>query len=69
MQYIIIGDTDKFTDCLIYVCGESLVEAEKILFRMRCNPNSIDKYFLQNHKNLRIRPVERADCWWDRERD
>lgn len=62
-DYIIIGDTDMFKDCLIYVCG-SEDNAKQVLDRMLNDPNENDKYVMQGHYNLRIKYEPREDCWW-----
>ncbi len=64
MEYIIIGDTEKFDGCLITVSG-SKEQAERDLERMTTNPNDNDKALMKGHKNLRIKAVAEKDCWWN----
>ena len=64
MEYIIVGDTEKHSDCLIYVCGKNFAYAENILDRMINSPTYNDKKISVEHKNLRIETVEDKDCWW-----
>ena len=64
-EYIIIGDTDKYKDCLVYVCGESRENAERVLNRMLTDPTKDDLANLAKHNNLRVEEVESKDCWWN----
>lgn len=58
-DYIIVGDTKNFTDCLVCVAG-TYENANKILRDMLCKPTKrIEKY-----TNFRIKFVEEKDCWW-----
>ncbi len=63
-EYIIAGDTEKYNECLIYICGSKKQIAEKILERMLTNPTDNDKFVMQGHKNLRVVEVEGRDAWW-----
>ena len=62
-DYIIVGDTEEYDECLIYVCGTP-DNAENVLHRMLINPTDDDKRELQRHHNLRIKEVPARDCWW-----
>lgn len=62
-DYIIIGDTKNYKDCLVYVCG-TYDHAEEVLNRMLTNPNNNDKALMQDHYNFRIEEVSEKDCWW-----
>lgn len=62
-DYIIIGDTKDYKDCLIYVCGP-YDNAEKVLHRMLTEPDENDKRLMQDHTNLRIKFEPEQDCWW-----
>lgn len=62
-DFIIIGDTKEFSDCLICVCGTE-DNAKKTLERMRVNPTESDKLLIKGHTNLRIKEVQKEDCWW-----
>ena len=64
-EYIIAGDTDRYEECLIYICGSSRENAEKILNRMLTNPNDNDKFVMQGHRNLRVIEIEGRDTWWN----
>ena len=65
MEYIIVGDTDNYKDCLIYTCGVNKETAEKCLQRMLNNPDEQDSKILKTHSNIRIKSVKREDCWWN----
>ncbi len=65
VEYVIIGDTTKYKDCLVYVIGTSLESAERVLNRMLTNPNENDKTLIRGYTNLRITAVNKSDCWWN----
>lgn len=69
VEYIIVGDTEKYNECLIYVVGKSLEKAEQILDRMLNNPTDNDKRLTKDHTNLRIKKVDYEDCWWNKDYD
>lgn len=62
-DYIIIGDTEKYKDCLIYTCG-TFDNAKRVLHRMLENPKDEDKRVMETHYNIRIEAVPKHDCWW-----
>ena len=62
-DYIIVGDTAKYKECLVYICGTK-DNAKKVLERMLNNPNANDKRIIEGHTNLRIKEVPRESCWW-----
>ena len=62
-DYIIIGDTKDYKDCLVRVCG-TLDKAQEALHRMLTNPTDHDKLLMNGHSNLRIEFVPEEDCWW-----
>lgn len=62
-DYIVIGDTEKYKDCLVYVCGTK-EHAEKVLERMLNDPTETDLLHMQGHSNFRIEEVPKEDCWW-----
>ena len=62
-DYVIVGDTEMFEDCLICI-GGTYEDAEKTLNRMLNNPNENDKRLMAGHTNLRIKLAEEKDCWW-----
>lgn len=65
LEYIIIGDTDRFSNCLVYVCGKSKENAENVLSRILTEPTEQDKRMLEEHKNLRVKEVQSEKCWWN----
>lgn len=69
VEYIIVGDTEKFNDCLVYVIGKSIEDAERVLNRMLNNPTDNDKKLIKDHTNLRIKKVNSEDCWWNKDYD
>ena len=63
-DYVIMGDTERFTSCLVAIAGKTYQDAEKVLNRMLNNPNEVDKRLMQRHTNFRIEFVEEGKCWW-----
>lgn len=63
-DYVIIGDTDKYKDCLVCVVGKELY-AYETLNRMMRNPTEEDKKLMKEYKNLRVSFVEEERCWWN----
>lgn len=68
-NYVIVGDTEKYDDCLVCVAGSTYERAENVLNRMLNNPTKNDKLLMIGCKNLRIEFVENKDCWWDNDLD
>ena len=68
-EYVIIGDTERYKDCLVYICGASLRNAKNILNRMLNEPTEYDAVLTEGHTNLRIKEVEEKDCWWNHDWD
>ena len=64
-EYIIIGDTERYEDCLVCLCGNSFEHAQEILYRMLNNPTENDKRMMERHTNFRIKEVVEKDCWWN----
>lgn len=64
MEYIIVGDTDKYKECLIYVCF-SKENAEKVLDRVLNNPTEDDLRMTKGHTNLKVIGIPDRDCWWN----
>lgn len=62
-EYIIVGDTEKYKDCLIYVCGTKQ-NAENVLEQMLNNPTDNDLKVMKGHTNLRVKEVPTNKCWW-----
>lgn len=62
-EYVIVGDTDKYKDCLIYMCG-TYDNANEVLNRMINNPTCVDKAYVETYTNLKVEKVYESDCWW-----
>lgn len=65
VEYIIVGDTEKYKDCLIYSCGKSKERANEVLNRMLTSPTENDKKLMQSLKDIRIEEVPQEDCFWN----
>ena len=63
-EYIIVGDTEKYKDCLVCVCGSDKEDAERALNRMLNNPTDNDKRLMERHSNLKVKKVHKDSCWW-----
>ena len=64
-EYIIVGDTASFKDCLITVCKGNRAFAEKTLERMLYKPTANDLLLMKGYKNLRIEETEEKEQWWN----
>lgn len=64
-EYVIVGDTHTYTDCLVYVCGANKDRAEQILKRMNESPTENDIKVIGECTNLKIKKVENKNCWWN----
>lgn len=64
-RFIIVGDAGQYKECLIYTCGTSREKAEATLERMLSDPTEIDKRVMEGHHNLRVKEVEKENCWWE----
>ena len=62
-EYIIVGDTEKYGECLVYVCGTK-ENAENVLEKILTNPTENDLRVMQGHTNLRVKEVKEDSCWW-----
>ena len=65
MEYIIVGDTERYTSCLVSVGYQTIEDAEQAINRMLNNPTENDKRVIEGHINLRVKPVNSEDCWWN----
>ena len=65
VEYIIIGDTEKYKDCLVCICGCKKEFANEVLERMISNPTDNEKRLIAGHSNLRIAEVPKERCWWN----
>lgn len=64
-EYIIVGDTESYNDCLVVVCGADEDEAKKTLQKMITDPTNSDKQLIKGYSNLRLKKVESKNCWWN----
>ena len=65
MEYLIVGDTKNYKDCLIYRCGDNRENAEKILNRLLNIPSNDDKIVSKGHFNIKIKKIDDSECWWN----
>ena len=63
-DFIIVGDTEKYKGCLVFVAGRTEERANEVLERMLNNPTENDKRLMAGHTNFRIKEVPAKDCWW-----
>ena len=63
-NYVIVGDTDIYKNCLIRICGTSYSNAKECLDNMLNNPTENDIRLMENHYNFRISRVPINKCWW-----
>ena len=64
-EYIIVGDTEEFDECLVALCGTDFEKAKEALDKMINDPDEHAKELSKGHKNLRLKEVKSADCWWN----
>lgn len=64
-EYIIVGDTERYKDCLVYTCGKNRANAEKVLDRLLHNPAKYESHIVETHTNFRIEEVVEKDQWWN----
>lgn len=64
-EYIIVGDTEKYGECLVYVCGKDEKKAQEILEKVLTSPTDQDRRVMESHSNLRLKKVESRLCWWN----
>lgn len=64
-EYIIVGDTASYNNCLVTVVHGDRHFAEKVLERMLYAPTDNDLILMRGHKNLRIEEVVEKDQWWN----
>lgn len=64
-EYIIVGDTEDYKDCLIYRCGTNKAQAENLLHRVLTNPNDNDKFVMKGHTNIHLEEIEGYKTWWN----
>lgn len=62
-DYVIVGDSGKYKECLVLVCG-SKESAEESLNKMLTDPDEYDKIRMKDHSNFKIKFVPSNECWW-----
>ena len=65
MEYIIVGDSDKYKGCLLYCGFKEKERAERVLNLMLNNPTLGDEQIMLDKCNIRVQEVESKDCWWN----
>ena len=65
IEYIIVGDTERYDGCLVCLAGQTRKKAEQILDRMLNNPDHHDLACMKGHTNFRIEEVESKYAWWN----
>jgi len=65
MGWIIVGDTDKYEGCLVYTIMGGRDLAEKVLDRIKNNPDDEDRRMMQTHHNFRIEETKPSEEWWN----
>lgn len=65
MEYIIVGDSDKYKGCLLYCGFKEKEQAERVLNRMLNNPTRGDEQIMRGKSNIQVQEVASKDCWWN----
>lgn len=65
MEYIIVGDTENYKECLVCLAGWDKDNAEERLNQMLTNPTENDRALMKGHSNFKVVAVESKDCWWN----
>ena len=66
INYVIVGDTEKYKNCLVTVCRSDKKEfAEKRLEQMLTNPTENDLRLMKGHTNFRIMEAKEEEQWWN----
>ena len=64
-EFIIVGDTKDYKECLVCLAETSRTYAEERLDKLVNHPSETDLVISAGHTNLRIKEVESKDCWWN----
>lgn len=65
MEYVIIGDSEKYEGCLLYCEFNEKEQAERVLSRMLNNSTRNDERIMRGMNNIRVQEVVSEDCWWN----
>lgn len=63
-EFIIVGDTEKYKECLIFTCGKKLDRAKEVLQECLDGADPHTKHACEGHTNLHIKRVKTANAWW-----
>lgn len=58
-EYIIVGDTAEYKECLVYVGGRTMEQAKEMLEKAKQDAHFAD------HSNFQIKETESKDNWWN----
>lgn len=65
MEYVIVGDSEKYKECLLCCGFKERERAERVLNRMLNNPTRDDEQIMHGMSNICVQEVASADCWWN----
>lgn len=65
MEYIIVGDTPDWKDCLIYTCGSDEDKAYEYLDRILNYPTENDLKATEGMTNIRVKEAPEETQWWN----
>ena len=70
-EFIIVGDTVRYPECLMTLHGTNLDRAMEQLKEFRENPDSTRRFTIDNTSmtNCKILVKVSADCWWNQGTD
>lgn len=64
-QYVIVGDTEQYKECLVCVLYASNKEiADKRFVEILSSKIEREKYSIPKYSNLKVVEVKDKDCWW-----
>lgn len=64
-EYVIVGDTKEYEDCLLFPCGDNKKIADETLDRILNRPTANDKKIIEGCTNFRIKENPKERCWWN----
>lgn len=67
-EYIIVGDTERYKDCLVCLAGTNKELAKQKLNNIINGASYNDRRLGQGVKNLRIEEVKSEGQWWNEEK-
>lgn len=57
-EFIIVGDTAMYQECLVRLAGADYERAKEIL-------EEVKREGKEGHTNFKIKEVADKDCWWN----